>query len=101
MKTSSLLPFALAALCLLCGLCPARAAGAEFRQDFRGRPYDPKQFLITGSNTHRVMQSEPDGLRISIPARHVNKLPVGLVARTGVRGDFEITLAYEIVHVET
>ncbi|HYT94911.1 MAG TPA: DUF1583 domain-containing protein [Gemmataceae bacterium] len=87
-------------LSLLWITCPSAASAAEFTRDFRGRSYDPKQFRPTGSNLHRVTQADAEGWRITLPANHVNKLPVGIVPRFGVRGDFEITLAFDILRVD-
>jgi hypothetical protein len=47
------------------------------------------------------MQSDDQGLCIDIPADHVNKLPVGITLKQGLRGDFEITMAFELLQVDT
>jgi hypothetical protein len=72
---------------------------AETIHDFRGRPYDPKEFRPTGSNHRKVMHSTPAGLRVTLPADHVNSQPVGLVTTFGVQGDFEITMDFELLDV--
>lgn len=87
------------------GLCCAawagpKAAAAEFQQNFAGGPPYEKSFRQTGPDASRAIKAEPPGLRISLGADHGKKPAVGLVARFGVRGDFEITLAYELLRVE-
>jgi hypothetical protein len=76
------------------------APGADFVRAFRGRGYEPQQFLTTGANTSRVIRADGQGLRITLPANHGSRMPVGLFPRFGVRGDFEITMAFEIVRVD-
>lgn len=76
------------------------ARAEDFDYDFRGKPFDSNLFKATGSNHKKVVKSEGRGLRITIPADHVNAQPVGLVANVGVRGDFEITMEYEIIKVD-
>lgn len=87
-------------LCLCGPVCVGQAAlAAEFMQDFRGRPYDVRSFRPFGSNTHRAIRTEFQGLRIC-PIDADSRLPVGLVARFGVRGDFEITMSFEILRID-
>jgi hypothetical protein len=88
-------------LCLLGAAWAGTAApGAEFTRSFRGRGYAAEQFRPTGANTPRVIRADAQGLRITLPANHGSKLPVGLVPRFGVRGDFEITMAFDILRVD-
>jgi hypothetical protein len=87
--------------CLLWAACAGAAApGAEFMQDFRGHRFDPRFFRPTGVHTPRTVRAGPGGLRITLPADHNSKLPVGVVPRLRVRGDFEITVAFEILQVD-
>ena len=88
------------ALGVLLAVAPATTHAEEFRQDFLGRPYDQSVFLKTGRNHGRVVQTEPRGLRIALPADHPNKQPVGLVAAIGARGDFEITMDFDLLQVD-
>src|SRR5262249_22989967 len=67
---------------------------------FRGRSYDPQSFKPTGSNPARAMRADVQGLRITMPPEHNSKLPVGFVPHFGVRGDFEITLSFEILRID-
>lgn len=78
----------------------ATTAGEEFSQSLKGRAYDAKQFKPTGANTSKAMKPDAQGLRITMPADHNSKLPVGIVPHLVVRGDFEITLAFEILRID-
>jgi hypothetical protein len=87
-------------LCALFSGCLMRgASGAEISQDFRGRPYDPALFRPTGPGASSAIQPDRRGLRITLPPEHGMKPAVGVVLRTGVQGDFEITMEYEILQV--
>jgi Protein of unknown function (DUF1583) len=89
-----------AGLCLLWAACAVPVLpAAEYTQTFRGRPYDPQHFRTTG-NARRAIRVEPQGLRITLPADAGPKPATGLVWRSGVRGDFEITLAFEILRAD-
>jgi hypothetical protein len=89
------------ALGALCGFCALRgAAGAEIAQDFRGRPYDPALFRLTGPGASGAIHQDSRGLRIALPREHGMKPAVGIVLRSGFQGDFEITMEYEILAVE-
>lgn len=91
-----------ATLCALCCVCMLRAAlGADISQDFRGRPYDPTLFRPTGPGASSAIQPDRRGLRITLTSEHGMRPAVGVVLRTGVQGDFEITMEYEILKVET
>jgi len=75
------------------------ASSEEFVQDFRGRTFDPQQFRPTGS-LRRALRADAQGLRLTLAESSGIKLPVGLVARCGVHGDFEITLAYDVLRID-
>jgi Protein of unknown function (DUF1583) len=76
------------------------ASAAEIGQDFRGKPYDPRLFLPTGPGFATAIRSDRQGLRIVLPPEHGMKPPVGIVFRTGLKGDFEITMEFEVVDVK-
>ena len=76
------------------------ASAAETGQDFRGKPYDARLFLTTGPGVATAIRSDSQGLRIVLPPEHGKKPPVGLVFKTGVKGDFEITMEFEVVDVK-
>ena len=75
-------------------------SAAETGQDFRGKPYDASLFLTTGPGVATAIRSDSQGLRIVLPPEHGKKPPVGLVFKTGVKGDFEITMEFEVVDVK-
>jgi hypothetical protein len=90
-----------AAVCLLWVACVnAVVESEELGQTFNGQRYDLKKFRPTGANTAKSIQPETQGLRIRLPANRPNTLPVGLIARSGIRGDFEITLSFEVLKVD-
>lgn len=72
----------------------------EFYHDFRGRPLPPELVLYQAVASNLV-QIEPEGLRITLPAdfRHPAG-GVGVRTTFAVRGDFEATATVEIVHLE-
>jgi hypothetical protein len=75
------------------------ASAAELVRNFQGRPYDARSFFPTGVSPRRALQVDARGLRIR-PAQGESKLPVGLITYMGVHGDFEITMAFEIVRLD-
>jgi hypothetical protein len=79
-------------------MTPSAARADEIKQTFRGRSYDPKSFITMGAS--KLLRAEPQGLRITLPAQRNSRQPVGFTTRFALRGDFEITLAYEVVRVE-
>src|SRR5262249_39669777 len=88
-------------LSLACVACTAPAGrAADFSQTFRGRAYDTEHFRPTGPHAGKLIHADSQGLRITLTADRASKLPVGLMTRFGVRGDFEITLSYEIIRVD-
>lgn len=92
---------ALAFAAILSGVCTlSSVSAAETGQDFRGKPYDPKLFLPTGPGSATAIRSDKQGLRIVLPPEHGKKPPVGIVLKTGVKGDFEIKMDFEVVQVE-
>jgi hypothetical protein len=93
--------FLFLALCV-CGLYPgARAALAEeLTYAFRGGRWDEKLFRPTGPNTLRALRVDSGGLRITLGKDRTNNVPVGLCTRFGVRGDFEITMSFEILRID-
>jgi hypothetical protein len=101
MRAPSGNPLSRISLCLLgAALTYPAAAAEEYGQSFRGRSFDLHLFRPTGSNVHQVMSIDPRGLRITLRPDHSNKLPVGLILRPGVRGDFEITMGFNIIRVD-
>jgi hypothetical protein len=92
---------------VLCGLAglyttlrPPRPAGPRlarvYHQDFRSAPLDERAFRAFGRGDDASrMRPEPAGLHLAVPAGR--REDVGLATRFGVRGDFEITAAFEVL----
>lgn len=69
----------------------------EFYQDFRGGQRVHHVLTRFGPNRDWAMRQEANGLRITLPAKRRDKSPVGLTPKFRISGDFEITVAYEIL----
>ncbi len=77
---------------------PETKYAQEYSQAFKGAPENGKDFSLTGVGAEKCVKFEPEGLRITLPAGYVGDRPItGLVTTFGVRGDFEITVSYEIL----
>jgi hypothetical protein len=85
------------------GVAPAlesRRLTAEYRQDFRGGKFDNKTLRLVGGNAEELITTEPEGLRIRMPAGRKNPAPVGVVPRFRIHGDFEITATFAILKAD-
>jgi len=83
-------------------MAPAKAeaqgeAPVNLYQDFRGKEVDSRHFDLMGPDAAQRMKSDAAGLRITLPAEQKKPAAVGLMARFPIKGNFEITTAYEIV----
>jgi hypothetical protein len=66
--------------------------------DFRGKPIDETLFEKIGARDQ--IRIEPEGLRITLPGG--SAVPeTGLQSKFRVKGDFEITLSYELLNAGT
>jgi hypothetical protein len=72
----------------------------EFYHDFRGKAL-PAELEMFGKGIEEFARSEPAGFRITLPKERDTYGPVGVKTTFAVRGDFEITVAVEILKVET
>jgi hypothetical protein len=91
----------LVAAALVCWLCASSGGSAEETgQDFRGKPYDRGLFRPTGPGANTAIGFDSQGLRIVLPPEHGRKPAVGIVLNTGLKGDFEITMEFEVVEVQ-
>jgi Protein of unknown function (DUF1583) C domain len=86
--------------CLLFAIGATGSLESEFYQDFRGKSLDAK-LKSFGHDNKKVCQIEPEGLRITLPAKREKTEAVGLTPSFGIAGDFEITLSYELIKAET
>ncbi len=81
------------------GQAPAEPP-AEYHHDFRGKP-PPAELEPVGGDLDSFFRSEPEGLRITIPADYQHPWGgVGLRSRFPLRGDFEVTVAFEILRAD-
>jgi RNA polymerase sigma factor (sigma-70 family) len=71
-----------------------------FSYDFRGRPIPP-EFALYGDLEGKFLRQEPEGLRITLSPPYIHPWGgVGLLSKIGLRGDFEVTSTWEILHLE-
>jgi serine/threonine protein kinase len=103
-----LLVFSVIAACAIAtglGYAVAYRAGAsaaldlEFYRSLKDDAENRASFELRGPNAERCVQFEPDGLRITLPDGYPKLRPmVGVSAPLAVKGDFEITVDYDILH---
>jgi hypothetical protein len=84
-------------------LAPGQAPGAEhypqeYRRSFGAGADAPQDLMLVGPDATTFVRYEPAGVRLALPAGFVGDRPlIGVSAPLVVQGDFEITLAYEVV----
>ena len=70
----------------------------EYSQSFKGKPGSAQDFALEGPDAERFVKFEPEGVRITLPAGHEGVQPeVGLATQLVLKGDFEVTIRYEIL----
>jgi Protein of unknown function (DUF1583) len=69
----------------------------QFHQDFRNKSLPDLNMKMEKPAHASLVKAEPEGLRITIPADKRYNEAVGMMAPTPIKGDFEITAAYEII----
>jgi hypothetical protein len=78
---------------------PDTAPVREYEQSFKGGTDIPRGFELSGPLADQDVKVEPEGLRITLPpGSNGNGQGTGLASTFGVKGDFEITVAFEILH---
>src|SRR5262245_56283123 len=83
-----------------CAQAP-KDGGLEFHHDFRGRPLPP-QLTWFNAEDGKFFRNEAEGVRIVIPDTWVHPWGgIGFRTSFGFGGDFEVTLALEILHADT
>ncbi len=88
-------------LALICSLVDFEEPNNEFYHDFRTNKALPKAiFRLTGPMAGTRIKPEPEGLRITLPVEQEKPGPVGVKTRFQISGDFDITIAYEIIHAD-
>jgi hypothetical protein len=73
--------------------------GGEIHQDFRGKDVDETLFRLQGTDAAARIKAEAEGLRITLPA-DTKSATVGVAARAATKGDFEITVGYELLRAD-
>jgi hypothetical protein len=76
---------------------PVQHPPKEFYQDFRGSRALHPALKLVGPDADEVARSEPEGLRITLPATRPVHQPVEVVTTFAVSGDFEITGTFELL----
>ncbi len=72
------------------------AKAFEFFEPFKGEPN--ARVGLWGAEADKFVKNEPDGLRITMPAGHAGERPfTGINTTIAVKGDFEISVNYEIL----
>jgi hypothetical protein len=81
------------------GLAPPKKDFAqEYVQSFKGSVTLPAGWNPEGPSHALCVLNEPGGLRIKVPVGfEANRKGVGLISNFGVRGDFEITMSFEVL----
>jgi hypothetical protein len=93
----SLLHFALFA-CRALGQDAKDDYAVEYVEPFKGKPAKEGDFVSTGPDVEQCVKFEAEGLRITLPAGFVgDRARTGMASTFGVKGDFEMTVSYEIL----
>jgi len=70
----------------------------EYYQSLKGEPENRKGFKLEGPDAGACVHFEPAGLRITLPLGYARERSnTGVRCRLPVKGDFEITVNYEIL----
>ncbi len=75
-------------------------SGTEIYHDFRNQKSLDGNFKLYGADAANRVKSEPEGLRITLPGKTKSPDGLGVIARIPVKGNFEITLGYEILQMD-
>jgi hypothetical protein len=68
----------------------------DFRHDFRKELVPNNKFVHVGSDAAKIVKTEPDGLRITLPTDEVADA-IGVRADFAIKGDFDVTVNYELI----
>src|SRR5438128_2650508 len=72
----------------------------EFYHDFRNKDNLDANFKLVGPEAAKRVKPEPEGLRITLPAKQKNPDAVGVAPKFSIKGDVEITVGYEILQAD-
>ena len=76
----------------------SRTYAQEFHPPLVGKGEPIPGLVVYGPDASECVRFEPNGLRITLPAGYPRPRPgTGVVTDFGVRGDFEITLGFEVI----
>jgi serine/threonine protein kinase len=71
----------------------------EYFHSFKSDRDLPPDFAWDGEDPEGCVQFEPEGLRLTLPEGHPGKrMGTGLSSTFGIKGDFEITMSFEVLH---
>ncbi len=74
---------------------PRKEYAATYHEPFKGPPKKAEDFILIGADAGKCVKFEPEGLRITMPAGK-SRAPTGVSTKFGLKGDFEITVRYEL-----
>src|SRR5437763_376913 len=70
----------------------------EYQSSLKGPLTDGGAFRLLGPDAKTCVQFEPAGLRLTLPDNHSKERPfTGLASNFGIKGDFELTVAFEVL----
>ena len=77
---------------------PKGELAQSYQRDFRELADKNPDWGYTGTGAAKVLKFEPEGVRLTLPAGSPNGHPeAGLATRLLLKGDFEVTVRYEIL----
>jgi hypothetical protein len=79
---------------------PPERGGEERVYDFRGQPLPPGMDVIGHPQAEQFVQGEAEGLRVRLPRDRDGNQGVVLSMPVETEGDFDITLAFEVLRAE-
>jgi serine/threonine protein kinase len=80
------------------GPAPLAEPVREYSRSFKGNTERTPELTLHGPDAEQYVHFEPEGLRITLPVGHEGPRPGnGLTIGLSVRGDFDITVSYEIL----
>jgi len=78
----------------------AETASNQAFWDFRNEQF-PDELMWFGANTLQFAKPTKEGIRITLPAEEKAVGPVGVTRKQPLHGDFELTVSYELLNVDT
>jgi len=78
---------------------PPRALAERVEFPFREGLEKQPMLRLVGPEVEPMVKVDAQGLRLTVPAKRLSGAPVGVESGVRLRGDFEITLAYELLTV--